>query len=201
MEQIRYNLINRICRLEGALHSPMEISMIAAGRKHDSTPGPPRVWLLIEITHWDWFVYVGLSPTSIPVEYRIQGGLNYSRQVVIEGRIRGPGSYRARPINIRLNTFGVDADFGPHGRKQVGVFHRNRLGPSGPELEADLDLPEAALNQALVALSSVWNYVYIWMDEGRDEAAISAFSFSAHIDPNNADLAGPEFEADNQQPT
>lgn len=144
---------------------------------------------MIEIIHWDWFVYVGLSPTSIPVEYRIQGGLHHSRQITIEGRVREPQSYRGKPVSVRLSPFGPEVDFGPKGRKEVGKFHRNRLGPSGPELEVYLDLPEAGLTHALIALGSIWKYLGVRVAEDSDEAAVFAYSFYAHDNPSVADLA------------
>jgi len=156
---------------------------------------------MVEITAWDWRLYVGLlNQPATPVEYQFQGGLNYSRGIEITGRVRAPSSHRGELVRIWMSPFGPELDFGVGGLDGVGRFYRNRPDAPRPGLEASLDLPESALSHTLTCLSSVWKYLDIWMadDEG-DEARITAFSFSASIHPNLIDWAGPELSS--QSPT
>jgi hypothetical protein len=150
---------------------------------------------MVEIREWNWDFYLALSPAGVPVEYRFQGGLNYSRGIEIVGRVRAPNPHRAKPMRIWLSTFGPETRFGDGDLDRVGQFYRDRLGTSGPDFEASLHLPESALSPAITCLSSVWRYLDIWIDEYQgDEAAVTAFSFSASIHPNLAEWAGPDLE-------
>ena len=151
---------------------------------------------MVEIGEWDWTLYVGVSHPTTPVEYRFQGGLNYSRGIEITGRVRAPSSHRGKLMRVWISPFGPDADFGADSAEDVGAFYRNRPDALGSDLQASLRLPEAALPSTLTCLSSVWKYLDIWtVDDKGDQVRITAFSFSASIHPNLVDWAGPELTA------
>jgi hypothetical protein len=149
---------------------------------------------MVEIVTWDWSLYVGLSPQSTPVEYRFQGGLNFSRGIEITGRVRAPSSHRGKTIRVWISPFGPGFEFGADALVDVGRLYK---GPEAlkPDFQATLLLPEGALSATLTSLNSVWKYLDIWTaDDGSDEVSITAFAFSASIHPNLADWAGPELD-------
>jgi hypothetical protein len=151
---------------------------------------------MVEIEAWNWAVYVGLSPEGVPVEYRFQGGLNYSRGIEIAGRVRAPSFNRGKLMRIWISPFGPETEFGADGLDRVGHFYKDRQDALKSDFQAEIHLPEAALSPAITCLSSVWRYLDIWIaDCHGDEASIMAFSFSASIHPNLADWAGPELSA------
>lgn len=151
---------------------------------------------MVEIAEWNWAVYVGLSPQTVPVEYRFQGGLNYSRGIEITGRVRAPNLHRGKLMRIWISPFGPEIDFGADGLDRVGQFYKDRPDAIGSNFQASLHLPEEALSPAITCLSSVWRYLDLWIDhyEG-DEAAVTAFSFSANVHPNLAEWAGADLSA------
>ncbi len=141
--------------------------------------------LLIEIETWDSSLHLGLSPEAIPVEYRFQGGLAYTRGFDITGRVIAPKTCRTKSIRIWISPFGPEAQFGPDGLDEVGQLHVVRPGSGRSDLTATLLVPEAALPFAATSLSSVWKYIHVWtFDEEDDKASISAFSFSSTVHAN-----------------
>jgi hypothetical protein len=150
--------------------------------------------IMIEIVAWDWNLYLGPSHPLTPRKYRFQGGLNYSRGIEIQGRVRAPARDRGKPIRVWISPFGPKVRFGKNGLSDVGTFYRGRLDASRGDIEASLMLPENALHSALTCLASVWKYLDIWVRSDEDEASISTFAFSGSIHPNLLDWAGPELE-------
>jgi hypothetical protein len=152
--------------------------------------------LMVEIREWDWNLYLALSHPKVPKKYRFQGGLNYSRGVEIIGRVRAPNPHRGKLMRIWLSPFGPETTFGAGGLDRVGQFYRDRTDEIESDFQANLHLPEDALSPAITCLSSVWRYLDIWIDEYRgDEAAVTAFSFSASIHPKLKEWAGADLEA------
>ena len=99
-------------------------------------------------------------------------------------------------MRIWLSPFGSEIKFGAGGLDRVGQFYKDRLDAIGSDFEASLHLPEEALPSAITCLSSVWRYLDIWIGEYEgDEAAVTAFSFSASIHPNLKEWAGADLEA------
>jgi hypothetical protein len=130
------------------------------------------------------------------LEYRFQGGLNYSRGIEVIGRVRAPDPHRGKLMRIWLSPFGPETAFGTDGLDRVGQFYRDRSDEIGSDFQASLYLPEQALSPAVTCLSSVWRYLDIWIAEDQgDEAAVTAFSFSATIHPNLKEWAGADLEA------
>jgi len=157
-----------------------------------SDPGFFDGRFMIEIAEWDWGLHVGLSNTGIPVKYRFQRGLAYTRSIQIAGRVRAPNIHRGKGIQIWISPFGREVRFDAR-TGEVGQFYSQRLGALGPDFEATLRLPEEALPPALTCLSSVWKFVDIWTAEKQGDAAkVTAFCFSASIHPNLIEWAGPE---------
>jgi hypothetical protein len=149
--------------------------------------------VMVEITQWDWNLYVGFSPETVPIEYRFQGGLNYSRGLEIRGRVRAPSADRGKLIRIWLSPFGPDVGFGIDGLDSIGRFYRGRSEVDLSEYQASLYLPESALSPVVSCLSSIWRYLNFWtVDDGGDESPVSAFTFSATVHPNLLEWAGPE---------
>jgi hypothetical protein len=150
---------------------------------------------MVEIREWNWNFSLALSPSAVPVKYRFQRALNYSRGIEIIGRIRAPSEHRAKLMRIWLSPFGPKTIFGRKGLKWVGQFNRNFSDEFGSEFYADLHLPEEALSPAITCLSSVWRFLDIWIKEHEgDEAPVSAFSFSASIHPNLKEWASADLE-------
>jgi len=151
---------------------------------------------MVEIREWDWNFHLALSHPEVPLEYRFQGGLNYSRGIEVIARVRAPNLHRGKLMRIWLSPFGSETTFGLDGLDRVGQFYRDRSDEIGSDFQASLHLPEQALSPAITCLSSVWRYLDIWIDEYQgDEAAVTAFSFSATIHPNLKEWAGDDLDA------
>jgi len=150
---------------------------------------------MIEIREWNWNLYLAPSRPEIPVEYRFRGGLNYSRDIEIIGRVRAPNPHRGKLTRIWLSPFGPEMTFGIDGLDSVGQFYRDRPDELGADFQASLHLPDEALPPAITCLGSVWRYLDIWIDKYRgDEATVTAFSFSARIHPNLVEWAGADLD-------
>jgi hypothetical protein len=151
---------------------------------------------MIEIREWDWNFYLALSRRDVPVKYRFQRALNYSRGIEIIGRVRAPSQRRGELVRIWLSPFGQKTIFGRKGPKWIGQFKRNFSDEFGSKFQAHLCLPEEALSPAVTCLSSVWRFLDIWIkDYEGDEAPVTAFSFSASIHPNLKEWAGADLDA------
>lgn len=146
--------------------------------------------LLIEIEAWDWALDVRLSPNAAPIETRFQGGLNYSRPIVVTGRIQAPRGHRGKGIRVWISPFGPELSFDA-GLDRLGQLRDRSKDQLEQQLEARLYLPEGALGPALTALATVWRYIHLWTDEELAEVAgVTAFSFSADIPPRLMEWAG-----------
>jgi hypothetical protein len=151
---------------------------------------------MVEIREWNWNFYLALSPPGVPVKYRFQRALNYSRGIEIIGKVRAPSLHRGKLMRIWLSPFGAKTIFGRKGLKWVGQFNRNYSDEFGCNFYAGLHLPEEALSPAITCLSSVWRFLDIWTTEDQgEEASVAAFSFSASIHPNLVDWAGADLDA------
>ena len=145
--------------------------------------------ILIDIQTWDWNLRVAVSAPSTGLKSRFQGGLDYSRDFKLRGRIRAPSAGRGKIVDVTLSPFGPKVLFGRNGLKEVG-----RLGVGMPEQGADLSatlmLPESAIPSTATSLASVWKHLDLWTFDATDEGAkVSAFAFSAATHPNLADWA------------
>lgn len=150
---------------------------------------------MVEIRDWNWNIYLALSRPEVPVEYRFQGGLNYSRDIEIIGQVRAPNPHRGKRARIWLSPFGPEVTFGRDDFDSVGRFYKDRPQADEADFEASLHLPEAALPPAMTCLGSVWRYLHIWIGRYQGyEAAVTAFSFSDSIHPNLAQWAGPSLD-------
>ena len=59
------------------------------------------------------------------------------------------------------------------------------------DMEFTLFLPHDALPMAVTCMGSAWRYIHIWTrDRDKDEAAVSAFSFTRTIHKNLDDWIG-----------
>ncbi|HEX4708843.1 hypothetical protein [Phenylobacterium sp.] len=142
---------------------------------------------LIEITDWDWNLGLGLIPDSIPNEYKLQGGLIYSRAIQIGGRILAPKICRGEAIRLWTLNVGPEIDFAPDAWDDVGRLYDLRNNPRRKEFEASLLLPQEALPMTVTCLASIWKYIHIWtIGDPKDEAQITNFSFSATLHKNLA---------------
>ncbi|OHB30655.1 MAG: hypothetical protein A2790_23420 [Phenylobacterium sp. RIFCSPHIGHO2_01_FULL_69_31] len=151
---------------------------------------------MVEITDWNWGLHVGLSHDTTPVEYRFQGGLAYARSIEMAARVRAPSTHRGKLMRIWISPFGPEVSFGSDGLDDVGRFYERSGDAYGSDFELSLHLPESALGPAVTCLSSVWKYLDIWtVDDPKDRASVTAFSFSASIHPNLIDWAGEPLEA------
>jgi hypothetical protein len=150
---------------------------------------------MVEPREWNWNIYLALSHPEVPVEFRFQGGLSFSRAIEIIGRVRAPDPHKGKRARIWLSPFGPEVTFGGDGLDMVGQFYKDRPGADETDFEARLYLPEAALPPAVTCLGSVWRYLDIWIGKYEGyEAAVTAFSFSDSIHPNIAEWAGPPLE-------
>ncbi len=148
---------------------------------------------MVEIEQWNWALTVGLSHPRAIASQRFQGGLMYTRPVVVTGRIRAPSPHRGAQISVWISTFGRKVRFNARSG-DVGRFYRNRMGDEGSPFEASLRLPEDALSHALICLSSTWKFLDIWTATNEADSAVTIYSFSEAIHPNIAEWAGPELD-------
>lgn len=148
--------------------------------------------LLVEIEAWDWALDVRLSPDVTPMEHRFQGGINYSRPIIVTGRLRAPELYRGKSVRLWITPFGPELSF-DSDLDRVGKFQDRSKDQLEYEFEGSLYLPESALGPTLTSLAAKWKFVHIWTDEQpADVAYVTAFSFSASIPPRVTDWAGEE---------
>ena len=148
---------------------------------------------MIEIEQWNWALSVGLSHPRAIASQRFQGGLMYTRPIVIAGRIRAPSTHRGTQISVWISAFDRRVRFNPR-TGDVGRFYRNRTGNEGSPFEISLRLPEDALSNALICLGSTWKFLDIWTATDEADSPVTSYSFSEAIHPNIAEWAGPELE-------
>ena len=140
--------------------------------------------ILIDIRGWDWNLRVAVDGSSAAPASRFQGGLEYSRDFKIQGRIRAPAALRGTTIGVTLSPFGPKIQFGPNGLKEVGRLTVSAAG-EGADLAASLMLPESAVPSTATSLASIWKHLDVWtFDETNEGARIRAFAFAADIHPN-----------------
>jgi hypothetical protein len=145
--------------------------------------------ILIDIEAWDWNLRVAVSEPSRRLKSRFQGGLDYSRDFKLRGRVRSPSAMRGKSVDVTLSPFGPKVLFGRNGLKEVG-----RVGAGVREQDADfsatLMIPESAIPSTATSLASIWKHLDLWTFDATDEGAkVSAFAFSAAIHPNLTDWA------------
>jgi len=104
---------------------------------------------MVEIRERNWNFHLALSRPEVPLEYRFQGGLNYSRGIEVIGRVRAPNPHRGKLMRIWLSPFGPETTFGSDGLDGVGQFYRERPDDIGSDFQANLHLPEGALSLPL----------------------------------------------------
>ena len=155
---------------------------------------------MVEIERWNWALSLGLSHPRAIARQRFQGGLMYTRPIVIAGRVRAPSTHRGTQISVWISTFGRNVRFSRRSG-DVGRFYRNRMGDEEPAFEASLRLPEDALSNALICLGSTWKFLDIWTDTDEADSAVTSYSFSEAIHPNIAEWAGPELEPPSGAPS
>lgn len=148
---------------------------------------------MIEIEEWNWALSVGLSHPRAIARQRFQGGLMYTRPIVIAGRIRAPNTHRGTQISVWISAFDRKVRFNARSG-DVGRFYRNRMSNEGSSFEASLRLPEDALSNALICLGSTWKFLDIWTAADEADSPVTSYSFSEAIHPNIAEWAGPELE-------
>jgi hypothetical protein len=126
------------------------------------------------------------------VEYRFQGGLNFTRGFDLECRVIAPKALSGKCIKVWLSPFGPDVKFGTDGLDEVGQLHICARQPEKPDFSATLLIPESALSLVATCLGLSWKYVHMWMfDQCADRASVSAFSFSSDVHKNlDAWIAG-----------
>ena len=160
----------------------------------DATLGPGffEERLLLKIEGWNCNLHVGLSVDLTPVEYRFQGGLNYTRGFDLECRVVAPKALSGKYIRVRLSPIGPDVKFGTDGLDEVGQLNIHSPQPEKPDFSATLLIPEDALSVVATCLGLSWKYVHMWMfDQSADRASVSAFSFSSDVHKNlDAWIAG-----------
>lgn len=161
---------------------------MAASDEQGSAAGPPGLFerrLLLEIEQWECKYTLGLSPASIPPEYRFQGGLFFGQDFEIEARVIAPRSHRNEAYRIRLSPVANSVHFGPDGLDEVGrIYFR---APNGITTGSSIMLfiPEATMATVAICLAHVWRYLDIsTFDESEDEASVSAFSFARDVHEN-----------------
>jgi hypothetical protein len=107
-------------------------------------PGSFAERMLLKIERWNCNLHVGLSSELTPVEYRFQGGLNFTRGFDLECRVIAPKALSGKCIKVWLSPFGPDVKFGTDGLDEVGQLHICARQPEKPDFSATLLIPESA---------------------------------------------------------
>ena len=138
---------------------------------------------LVEITGWEPDLHVGLPTPTLPRKYRFQGGLIYSKNVKIEGRVAAPFAQRGKRFQARTLVLDPDVRFKARGAESVGRLSRNPPEPGKPDFDATLMMPADALSFVVISLGSSWRYLHIWTmeyDDGTQAIRDYAFSHDLH---------------------
>ena len=142
---------------------------------------------VIEIRSWDWSLHVGMSREVVPPEYRFQGGLEYVRSFVIEGRLMAPAAVRDRRVQVWLSPFGSEMRSESDDLGGVGRLWRHDPARYGFDHSATLLIPESSISPTATCLASVWRYIHIWVrDDDGDELTVDRFTFGREIPANIA---------------
>ncbi len=150
-------------------------------REEDVIQDPEPDLFRIEILSWDWNLALFLSPESMPVEYRFQGGLGYTRGFDLWGRVLTPKSHHGKTTRVWISPFGPDIKFGPDGLEEVGLFYFSSTKKRA-DLRATLLLPEDAIAPLTAYLGSVSKYVFVRVfDVKSDQGRIESYFFSSTL--------------------
>ena len=137
---------------------------------------------IIQIQSWDWPLHVGLKPHALTHNRRPDGGFLCSAVVVIDGLILLPEERRSKIIQLRLYPLAREVIGSGHEDLEVGRLNKNAVEGGDFGFSASLFLPEDMLQNVLLCLSSKWQCVYLWVDEGVESHAVTDFGFSGAVD-------------------
>jgi hypothetical protein len=135
--------------------------------------------LLIEISEWDWNLFVGQAPDRMPSEQRFLGGLFFTQGIDVEGRVVSPITLSGKRFRISFGIISADIATDGEPYNYMGELHVASEGDRRADVHASTILPEKALAPALTALGSAWKFLHVWVvGEVSEGAPIRDYCFS-----------------------
>ena len=146
--------------------------------------------IIVEITDWDWHMFVGMPPSAtMPESELYKGWFIYTSSVEVQGRIVSPSALHYKTVSFWISAVpeGVrltEEDRALSGFQSVGHFGKTTAPAQRTDFTGSAHAPAEALPTTVAALGSVWKILQLDVTGNpRDGAAIKWFSFSRAIPP------------------
>ena len=137
---------------------------------------------VVKIQEWDWPLHVGVRPRALSHDGSPDPGLLCSETVAIDGLVLSPEEHRSKLIQLRLYPMARETIFDGREEREVGRLHRDPVERRDLGFYASLFLPADTLQKVLLCLSSKWQRVYLWVDDGTEPNAVTDFGFSGDLE-------------------
>jgi hypothetical protein len=141
---------------------------------------------VVQIQSWDWPLHVGVKPRSVVDDLGRDGDLLCSEAIVIDGLILSPQEHATKSIQFHLYPLPREVMFNGREERDVGRLHRKPIERSDLDFYASLFLPADTLQNTLLCLSSKWQGLHMWIDDGAEPDAVTDFGFFGHLKPQSA---------------
>jgi hypothetical protein len=158
----------------------------------ESEIAPPRsqgARIIVEIADWDWHMFVGMPPPTMPTSALFQGWLTYTDSLEVQGRIVSPAAYHWKTVSFWISALPekvrvTKADRELPAFQRVGHFGKTTSPDRRTDFSGSGYVPAKALSTAVTALGSVWKILQLSVvGDPHDGAAIDWFAFSRAIPP------------------
>ncbi|MDB5417522.1 MAG: hypothetical protein JWP50_941 [Phenylobacterium sp.] len=155
----------------------------------DDSEGREGGRIIVEITDWDWHMFVGMPPPTMPKSALFQGWLTYTNSLEVQGRIVSPSVYHWKTVSFWISPLPekvrlTKADRALPAFQRVGHFGETTSPDRRTDFSGSAHAPAEALPTAMTAFGSVWKILQLSVaGDPRDGAAIEWFSFSRAIPP------------------
>jgi hypothetical protein len=159
------------------------------GSPSAQTERPENGRIIIEITDWDWHMFVGMPPPRAPKSALFQGWLSYTDSLEVQGRIVSPSPYHWKTVSFWISALPeklrlTKADRASPAFQRVGHFGATSSPDRRTDFTGSAHAPAEALPMAVTALGSVWKILQLSVaGDPRDGGAIEWFAFSRAIPP------------------
>ena len=136
---------------------------------------------VVQIQSWDWALHIGGRPHGSSPDRSPDGDLLSSEAVAIDGLVLSPEEHRSKLIQLRLYPLARQTIFDGREERDVGRLHRGPVERGKLGFHGSLFLPADTLQNVLLCLSSKWQCVYVWVDDGAEPSAVTDFGFSGKL--------------------